>query len=270
MILTDFHTHSKCSVDGTASMYDMAFAAFRKGISIMCITDHVDLDDYETGKRKHDCFGNWEEMLRQYAEARERLQDKIDLRLGIELGEASHNPGDSVRIAQTESLDFIIGSMHNVKDMPDFFCIDYKSPQHCKELIEKYIEEHFELVRLGCFDVLGHIGYTKRYMKRKGFDIGLVGYEDRLGELFRLVSESGKGIELNTSGLRDGTDTAFPEKSILKLYREMGGEIITVGSDSHRTADVGANIQDGYELLREAGFKYITVFKDRKPEFIKL
>ena len=270
MILTDFHTHSNCSVDGTVSMYDMASAGVQKGISIMCITDHVDLDDYETGKRKLDCFVNWEEMLRQYAEAKARLKGSIDLRLGIELGEASHNPDDSLRIAKTQGLDFIIGSMHNVKDRPDFYCIDYKSEQECKELIENYIEEHFGLVRLGCFDVLGHIGYTKRYMKRKGFDIGLAGYADRLGELFKLVSECGKGIELNTSGLRDGTDTAFPEKSILKLYREMKGEIITVGSDSHRPMDVGANILDGYELLREAGFKYVTVFKDRKPEFIKL
>ncbi len=270
MILTDFHTHSRCSVDGTASIYDMANAAAQKGISIMCITDHVDIDNFETGKKQHDCFAHWEKMLREYAEAKDRLKGQIDLRLGIELGEASHNPEDSLMISQTNGLDFIIGSMHNVKDTPDFCCIDYKSQQHCGELIEKYIEEHFELVRLGCFDVLGHIGYTRRYMKRSGFDIGLAGFEDRLGELFRLLCESGKGIELNTSGIRDGTGTAFPEKGILKLYHEAGGEIITVGSDSHRTADVGANIADGYELLREAGFRYVTVFRDRKPEFIKL
>lgn len=270
MVLTDFHTHSSCSPDGTASIYDMAFAAYKSDVSIMCITDHVDMDDFETGKRQPDCFSHWSEMQRQYAQAREKLSGKIDLRLGIELGEANHAPEEALAAARTEGLDFIIGSMHNIRELPDFCCLDYKSEEECRALTEKYVEEHFELARLGCFDVVGHIGYTRRYMKRAGFDIGLAGFEERLGELFTLLVERGKGIELNTSGLRDGTGTAFPETGILKLYREKGGEIITLGSDSHRTWDTGANIADGAELLREAGFKYFTVFKDRKPEFIKL
>lgn len=270
MILTDFHTHSYCSDDGTASMYDMAIAGAERGVSIMCMTDHVDIDHFETGGYNPDCFSHWDRMREEYALAIEKLSGRIDLRLGIEFGEANHETEKAQSIAEAEGLDFIIGSLHNLRDYPDFFCIRYKSEQECRELAEKYVEEHFELVRLGYFDVLGHIGYTKRYMKRRGFDIGLEGLDERLKALFRLVSESGKGIELNTSGLRDNTGTPFPEKSVLKLYREAGGEIITVGSDSHRPEDVGANIEDAYELLREAGFKYFTVFKNRKPEFIKL
>ena len=118
---------------------------------------------------------------------------------------------------------------------------------------DRYIEEHFELAELGFFDVLGHLGYTKRYMKRRGFDIGLEGHEDRLRELFRLLIQNGKGIELNTSGLRDTTGSTFPEKHVLKLYREAGGEIITVGSDSHRTEDVGAMKRPA--SFSEAGFR---------------
>ncbi|NLL46755.1 MAG: histidinol-phosphatase HisJ family protein [Clostridiales bacterium] len=270
MILTDFHTHSYCSDDGVASMHDMALAGAERGVSIMCITDHVDIDHFETGGLNPDCFSHWDRIKEEYALAVERLGGCIDLRLGIEFGEANHAPGMAQSIAEAEGLDFIIGSLHNLWDYPDFFCIRYKSEQECRELAKKYVEEHFELVRLGCLDVLGHIGYAKRYMKRRGFDIGLEGLEDRLEALFKLVSESGKGIELNTSGLRDNTGTTFPEKWVLKLYREAGGEIITVGSDSHRPEDVGANIEDAYELLREVGFKYFTVFKNRKPEFIKL
>lgn len=270
MILADFHTHSDCSDDGTASMYDMALAGAEKGLSIMCITDHVDIDHFETGGKNPDCFTHWGRIKDEYASARERLGGRIDLRLGIEFGEANHAPESAPGIIAAEGLDFVIGSLHNVRDYPDFFCIRYQSAQECRELAARYVEEHFELVRLGCFDVLGHIGYTKRYMKRRGFDIGLEGLDERLKELFKLLCETGKGIELNTSGLRDNTGTTFPEKSVLKLYREAGGEIITVGSDSHRPQDVGANIKDGYELLNEAGFKYFTVFKNREPEFIKL
>lgn len=270
MILTDFHTHSYCSDDGTASIYEMALAGAEKGVSIMCITDHVDIDYFETGGLNPDCFSHWGKIKEEYARAVEKLQGRIDLRLGIEFGEANHAPELAESIASTGELDFIIGSLHNVRDYPDFFCIRYKSEKECRELVDRYIEEHFELAELGFFDVLGHLGYTKRYMKRRGFDIGLEGHEDRLWELFRLLIQNGKGIELNTSGLRDTTGSTFPEKHVLKLYREAGGEIITVGSDSHRTEDVGANIEDACELLREAGFEYVTVFKKRKPEFIKL
>jgi len=270
MILTDFHTHSYCSDDGTASMYEMALAGAEKGVSIMCFTDHVDIDYYKTGRLNPDCFANWEKIKEEYARAVEKLGGRIDLRLGIEFGGANHAPEKAKAIAATEELDFVIGSLHNIRETPDFYCIRYKDERECRDLIDKYVEEQFEIVKLGCFDVIGHLGYTKRYMKQYGFDIGLEGYEERLMELFGLLVQSGKGIEINTSGLRDSTGVTFPEMKVLKLYREAGGEIITVGSDSHRPEDVGANIEDAYELLKEAGFKYFTVFKKRKPEFIKL
>jgi histidinol-phosphatase (PHP family) len=248
----------------------MALAAIEKGVSILCITDHVDIDDYKTGLFQPDCFSNWEDMQKQFFDAKARVEGRLDLRLGIEFGEANHSPANMIESVTSKKLDFIIGSLHNIRGNPDFFCIRYESAAECKSLVEKYIEEHFELVKLGCFDVLGHIGYTKRYMLRRGFDIGLEGHEDRLSQLFKLLRNSGKGIELNLSGLRDGTGSTFPELKILKLYREIGGEIITTGSDGHRPEDVGSHLSEGMELLREAGFKYFTVFKDRKPEFIKL
>lgn len=270
MILADFHVHTECSPDASGCILEAALAAVEKGVSILCTTDHVDIDDYKTGKLQSNCFSNREEMQRQYLEAKAKVEGRLDLRLGIEFGEANHASEELIRDVTSTKLDFIIGSLHNVRENPDFFCINYESKLHCEKLVEKYIEEHFELVRLGCFDVLGHLGYTKRYMKRQGFDIGLDGFEASLEELFKLLRDRGKGIELNTSGLRDRTGSTFPELKFLKLYRELGGEIITTGSDSHRPSDIGSNIKDGLELLREAGFKYFTVFKDRKPEFIKL
>ena len=127
MILTDFHTHSYCSDDGTASIYEMALAGAEKGVSIMCITDHVDIDYFETGGLNPDCFSHWGKIKEEYARAVEKLQGRIDLRLGIEFGEANHAPELAESIASTGELDFIIGSLHNVRDYPDFFCIRYKS-----------------------------------------------------------------------------------------------------------------------------------------------
>ena len=153
---------------------------------------------------------------------------------------------------------------------PFFMEVPYENEARCRDMLRRYAEEHIELAQLGLFDVLGHIGYARRYMKRQGFDFGLEGLEDVLAEFFRLVIEQGKGIELNTSGLRDGTGCSFPTLPHLRLYRSLGGEIVTLGSDSHRTGDVGAGIEAGAELLREAGFRYFTVYKNRVPEFIRL
>ena len=130
--------------------------------------------------------------------------------------------------------------------------------------------EHFELVKCGCCDVVGHIGYPLNHMLECGFKISLFDYYDRMRELLRKIAESGIGIEVNTSGLRRRINETAPAPGFVKLYRELGGEIITVGSDGHDTTQAGFGLEQGFEILREAGFKYVTVFDKRKPEFIKI
>ncbi|MPN15026.1 hypothetical protein SDC9_162355 [bioreactor metagenome] len=88
--------------------------------------------------------------------------------------------------------------------------------------------------------------------------------------MFKILREKGRGIELNTSGMRQKLGEPMPPVSLLKLYRDCGGEIVTVGSDAHRSCDVGKGIPQGYDMLKEAGFSYVTIYKQRKPEFIRL
>jgi histidinol-phosphatase (PHP family) len=103
-----------------------------------------------------------------------------------------------------------------------------------------------------------------------GLNISFSRYEDRLAEIFKGLAANGRGIELNTSGYRYNGGVPMPPPELVKLYRDCGGEIITVGSDAHYTKHVGANIRDGYELLSSVGFKYVTVFEKRRPKFIAL
>ena len=78
------------------------------------------------------------------------------------------------------------------------------------------------------------------------------------------------GLELNTAGLKYGLSFAHPQVEVLKRYRELGGEIITVGSDGHKPEHLAYDFHKVPDILEEAGFSYYTIFKNRKPEFIKL
>ena len=137
----------------------------------------------------------------------------------------------------------------------------------------RYLDELYEIAGMDCFDVMGHIGYTQRYMTRQGFPLRYTPdeYGEQLRAILRRLIENGRGIEVNCSGLRPGDiGETFPNREILTLYRELGGEIITVGSDGHRTAHASLGIADGYQLLSALGFRYVTTFSRRKPEFVRL
>ncbi len=272
-MLTDFHIHSSASDDGHNTMIDMANASFSRGITTMCFTDHVELDDYQTGKPDPNAYSNKDEIFRQWREAKEKAPKGLEILCGIELGQANHDYEKAKEIASTEGLDFILGSVHNIKDTPDFSVLRYISVGECKEYISKYLEEIIEISKLDCFDVVSHIGYTQRYMLRDGFNlpINMNSYGDELTEVFKSIIENGKGIEINCSGLRNASiNDTIPAISTIARYRELGGEIITVGSDAHTTKDASVGIEQGFEMLKAQGFEYFTIFRNRKPEFIKL
>ncbi len=272
-MLVDFHMHSSASSDGHYSMLEMAKASFSRGITKVCFTDHVDMYDYYTAKPDPNYYSNKDEIFRQWNEAKENAPEGMEIFVGIELSQANHNPELAKEILDAEGLDFVLGSVHNLKDTPDFSVLRYISREECKIYTKKYLEESLELAKIDRFDVMSHIGYTQRYMLRDGFNcpINMNTYGDELTEIFKTLIANGKGIEINCSGLRSaGINDTIPAASTLKRYRELGGEIITVGSDAHILEDASVGNARGFEILKEEGFEYFTIFRNRKPEFIKL
>ena len=273
MLLTDYHLHSTCSSDGHNTMLEMANASYENGVRTLCFTDHVDLDYYLTGEPDSNCFSNREKMNKMYGEALRGIPGEMKVFLGIELGEGNHNPLRAMEISASEELDFILGSVHNIKEKPDFYDIKYNDEKFCRELIEIYLTELLELARIDCFDVMAHIGYPVRYIRSAGFnlDISLVSYRDEIKQILQTLNENGKGIEINCSGFRNpligGT---IPSVDVLQLYKELGGEIITVGSDAHMTKHAGTGLREGFDILKQLGYKYVTVFEKRKPQFLKI
>ena len=264
MYYIDYHAHTQLSPDGHAPLTDMADAALAAGIRELCVTDHYDLQAEHGGRNP--AF-DWAPALEQYSAALPRYEGRLTLRLGIELGGAPVDPDYCADLLRQPELDFVIGSIHNLSPQAggeDFYYADYTDPAVCAAALDNYIASLEALApRPELYDVLGHIIYPLRYMPPEA---SLAPFWDRISALLRTAVQYGRGIELNTCR---GT-TVAEWRELLALYRSLGGEIITVGADAHVPESVGKGVAPAYELLRETGFRYITVYEKRRPVMIKL
>ena len=260
----DYHTHSRCSFDSEAPLTDMVRAAQAAGLRELCVTDHCDLLDEHANR----VYGwDWPRSLAQFDEARESLaKEGFTLRLGLEFGMGHIDPSCSQAILAQPRLDFVIGSVHNFspeKGGGDFYYADMSTPTACAAILEDYFSSMEQLVLTPWFDILGHIIYPLRYM---GVNASIHPWMDRISAILETVIDSGRGIEVNTWCGR--TITGW--EPVLRRYKELGGELITVGSDAHAPANVGAGIPEAYDLLKALGFQAVCVYDKRRPAFIDL
>ena len=268
MYLVDYHTHSSYfSLDAQSTMEELCESAIFRGISELCITEHCDVNGWDGQPCEFDDDSYYNMLDRM----RGMYGERLTVLSGLELGQPTQNEELADRYSKNPRLDFIIGSLHNLDGIEDFYFLKYPDEDYCRSLIERYFIEQREMVELADFDVLGHIGYPLRYMQsREGINIDFSEFTDEIVSLFRSLAQAGKGIELNTSGLRQPFGKTLPTPDLVKLYRECGGEIITLGSDAHIARDIGAGITEGKEILSAAGFNYLTVYRSRQPQFIKI
>lgn len=265
MFLGDLHSHSICSPDGAFSMLDMARSAREAGLTYLCITDHCDLLDLNGSfTPQHD----WAPVRAALVQAQADLPPGLTLSLGVELGEAYEAP-DTARaiLAAAPELDFVIGSAHNfhaIMGKQDFYNADYQSLEMCRAALDDYLNSLYALARLpDCYDTLAHILYPLRYMRRAGQEVSLdqEDYPDRLAVILGEVARAGKALEINTWRGR----TVAEWEPILRQFKALGGEYVTVGSDAHHIQDVGKGVSEAYELMKTCGYRYTAVYKDRKP-----
>lgn len=270
-LLTDYHVHTEISRDSAAPYYDMVMAEYDAGVRELCITDHCDTVDWQTLGFYPPCLDVARRELELYERTLPRLPSDLRLRMGMELAEVIFYPELLPRLTDAPWLDFILGSYHITQRYGDFHGLDYSDPAFCGELWDIYLTDLQRVADMDYFDVMAHIGYFRRYAHAQGVDtaLTLADHGDRVEALLKTLIRNGRGIEVNCSGIRDGCGP-FPSEEILRLYRALGGEIVTVGSDAHRVSDAAKCVAQGQELLRACGFRYITVFTKRRPEFIPL
>lgn len=268
MYIADYHLHTKISPDSKATLDEMCKAALKAGLSEIAVTDHFECNGWNGSNDTS--YYDEKFSLDEINRSRKQYQDQLKIIHGVELGQATQELQLAEGLLARNDFDFILASMHNIRGKEDFYFLDYiKDDKYL--LFDRYLDELVELTKWGQFDVLAHITYPQRYIvgDRK-LDFNLTKFEEKIRFLFQKVVESGKGIEINTSGLRQKIGETLPGSYILNLYKQEGGEIITIGSDSHRPSDVGAGIREARDLAKSIGFKYIAVFEKRKIKMILL
>ena len=269
MYLADYHTHSRISSDGRIPMAEMAEAAITAGLQEICFTDHV-APVYWGNLRPRDTF-EWDELQAEFALAQSVVGDRITMRLGVEFGDMTRN-FECSRTLRTNmpELDFIIGSLHTMTE--PYGSVDLskflpKTDTEVKEGLGVYLDQLREIAEWGEFSVLGHLTLPLRYLnEEQGLHVTFDDFEEEIRYILRTLIGKGVGIELNTNR----GNAPLPDAKWLKIYRELGGEIITLGSDAHTTEYVGCCIREGQRLLRECGYTRFCTFERMQPVWHEL
>lgn len=264
--LSDCHCHSKYSFDGSESLKDMLDRAVGLGLRYFAVTDHCECHKYFEENIKRDMSAARDEM----SLLQEEYSDRICFLKGIELGQPVQDKEAAKDVLSGRKYDMVLGSLHNLRGLEDFYFWDKVGLEPYKAL-DRYFDELMETVEWGKFDTLTHITYPLRYIVGDhGINIDFSKFYNRVEAIYKKIIDKGIALEVNTSGLRQKIGVTLPDAPLLKLYRDMGGEMVTIGSDAHVCGDIAAGIQNGFDMLQSAGFRYFTVFKDRKPIFIPL
>ena len=268
-ILWDCHMHSSFSADSDTSMEDMIREAICRGLTGICFTEHLDPDYPPTPDNEIfelDLDGYRETLFR----LREKYQKELQIHFGIELGLQPHLNSYFHKLLKTMPFDFVIGSSHIVHGYDPYYKEYFKGREESacyREYFESILEN---LHAFSEMDVYGHIDYIVRYGPNQNKYYTYERYQDILDEILRTVIARGRGIELNTGGFHYGLGEPNPCRAVIRRYRELGGEIITVGADAHGPEKIAYDFDKAAAILADCGFKYYTVFQNRKPEFVKL
>lgn len=267
MIAADYHIHTNFSSDSKASMESMIEKAIQLGLNRICITDHMDYDfpskDTPFVFDPTSYFTKLEEMKNKY-------NDKIQVLCGIELGLRPYLSKQYERLTNAYPFDFIIGSSHLVGEMDPYFP-EYWEGRSESEGLKEYFQTIIDnIAAFNNFDVYGHLDYVVRYAPEKNKNYSYEAYQEILDSVLKTILDSKKGIEVNTAGYKYGLGFAHPQTDIIKRYLDLGGKILTIGSDGHSPEHIAYDFDRAKELLLSLGATHYTVFEKRKPIFLPL
>ena len=270
-IKADFHLHSSFSEDCNISMEEMIQAGILKGLTEMCFTEHNDFDYPKKNDSDRDLFLlNVDSYLYELLNMRKKYAGQIKLLFGIEIGLQESCLRQNIVLSKSHDFDFIIASSHLCHREDPYYSSFWegKDTGTCYRL---YFEEMLSNIKsfLG-FDVYGHLDYIARYAPPETDRFLYADYRDIIDEILKTLIAGEKAIECNTSGLRKPLNATNPCPDILRRYRELGGEIITVGSDAHFPEDIAADFETAAEILKSCGFQYYATYEGRHPSFHKL
>lgn len=254
--------HTSRSFDGSNTAQEMVDRAAALNIPVIALTDHCEINQFYSKGYCSAVPMAWEAAKRQ-----QELQTGAspEVLVGIELGQPGTNYELAERVLAAHEYDFVLASVHNLLNMPDFYYLSY-TEESAVYLLERYFEEVLRVVQWGNFDSLAHLTYPLRYITGEfGVRVDLSRYDEAITEILTLLAQKEKALEINTSGLRQKIGVTLPHLELVRRFRQAGGKYLTLGADSHCTEDLGKGIPEGVEIARQAGFDAVTVYRRRRP-----
>ncbi|SHI74202.1 histidinol-phosphatase HisJ family protein [Parasporobacterium paucivorans] len=264
---SDTHIHTRFSPDSDADLEEIIQKALSLDMKHICITDHQDFD-YPVPHLFFDL--DLPEYYETLCKFRKKYAGRIELLIGVETG---LEPGLQKKIRDFTGLvpfDFIIGSSHLVNGHDPYYP-DYFDGRTEREAFAEYFTSILDNLNANKdFDVYGHLDYIVRYAPQKNANYSYADYADYLDEILKTLIRMDKGIEVNTGGYRYELNDTNPSQDIIKRYRQLGGDIITIGSDAHTPDYIGYNFDLAAATLKNSGFRHYNIFRQRSPVFIGL
>ena len=263
MFLADYHTHTHFSFDGDpSSTHDaMCRRALELGLSDIAFTDHFDVNGEVEGiYTPYDAERAYAAMM----EVKEKYKGRLNVVCGIELGNAPQYPDAAKAALEAFPYEFVIGSLHNLKNVPDFWFLNYEPMPDAliQQLFDRTLDETIEVAQYPGISTLAHITYMHRYVTLAGRKLDFKPYYEKIEHLYRIIMDRDVALELNVSTLWKGLGISMPTLELLKLYADCGGKLITIGTDAHAPVNLGKSLRQGYALLEAAGFREIVTVRD--------
>lgn len=259
--IVDMHTHTDNSPDGNHSAIFMAEHAEKKNLYAIAFTDHVEVDYFYSDSYDRRAVQSFFEI----SKAKEAFKGRLNVLRGVELGQPHYDKELAEKLINMHNYDVVIGSIHNLRNMSDFCCWDYNDID-VEAAINEYYDENINLAAWGKVDVIAHITYPFRYIFNScGYIEDITKYRKKTDELLKLIAENDLALEINMGGLNYPIKKPSPDIDTVKRFKELGGKLISVGSDSHYAQRIGRGIDKACEMAKEAGFKSVTIFENRKP-----
>ncbi len=264
--MVDCHTHSYYSDDSNIAFGAGIEAALRAQLKGLIFTDH---HEFDYPNKRYTLHMNFQEREKEFLKIKKE-HPNLHVLLGVELGFRSDHLQEMDALVKLNKLDFVLMSVH-VIDKQDISNARYFEGKDKKSVYTRYLQEVLSSVsQFQDYDAVGHIGYIRRYGPYTDTRLLYSDYQDLIDNILKTIIAQGKGIEVNSSGLRRGLNSPIPDFDIIARYFELGGTIITLGSDSHASNDIGKDFDVVRARLKSIGFKQATYFADRKPVFYEL
>jgi histidinol-phosphatase (PHP family) len=184
---------------------------------------------------------------------------------GIEIGMYDESRDQIRKTQKDNSFDQIIASVHYIEKTDPYYG-GYYDGKDWKQAYGTYLETIYrEMKWLEDFDIMGHYDYIVRYASYPVTSIRYRDFSNIFDEMFRYLIQEGKALEINTKSYEGHRGRMVElDNDVLLRYREMGGEIVSLGSDSHEPSRVGAGFTRHAAFLKSLGFRWTAHYESRK------